>query len=148
MTRQSKETCFYLNRFINQLTASDSKPPEDWTPGAHNLTNQQDETDELEILEHVRDLYEEPQAETEEDKAAKRLATLVTLFPTADPDFLNQKGVEFGFEAGSEERLNRWIDGNIGKGSKDFPTRAEYEKRVKEAEIINKYQVTDNRYAK
>lgn len=77
----------------------------------------------------------------EEDLANKRLATLVTLFPSVDPEFLHRKGVEFGFDAGSEQTLNLWIDANVDQGFKEFPTRAEYEKRVREAEIIKKYQV-------
>ena len=82
-----------------------------------------------------------PPPETEEDKANKRLMTLSTLFPSVDPEFLHQKGVEFGFEAGSEQALNQWIDANIDKGYKEFPTRSDYEKREKERELISKYQV-------
>ena len=82
-----------------------------------------------------------PAPETEEDKANKRLETLLTLFPSVDPEFLHQKGAEFGFEAGSEQALNQWIDTNIDKGYKEFPTREDYDKRRKEQELINKYQV-------
>ena len=71
-----------------------------------------------------------------------RHATLVCVFPTVDPDFLYQKAVEFGSEAGSEEDLNHWIESSIDQGGfKDFPTRADYEKRTKETEIIKKFQV-------
>ena len=65
-----------------------------------------------------------------------RHATLVMVFPTVDPDFLYQKAVEFGSEAGSEEELNHWIDENFGQ--KDFPTRADYEKRTKDMGRLRK----------
>ena len=83
----------------------------------------------------------QPASKQEDDRANKRLATLLEVFPTVDPDFLRQKGLELGFETGSEDKLNRWIESNLGKGYKDLPTRADYEKRTKEAEIIKKFQV-------
>ena len=83
----------------------------------------------------------QPASQEKDNKASKRLATLVSVFPTVDPDFLHQKGLELGFETGSEDKLNRWIQSNLGKGYKDLPTRADYEKRTKEAEIIKKFQV-------
>jgi len=69
------------------------------------------------------------QANIEEDSSTKRLSTLVNMFPTVDPDFLQKKGQEFGFGEGSEERLNHWVEANIDKGYKQFPTRADYEKK-------------------
>ena len=83
----------------------------------------------------------QPVSQEQDNKASKRLATLVSVFPTVDPDFLRQKGLEIGFETGSEDKLNRWIESNLGNGCKDLPTREDYEKRTKEAEIIKKFQV-------
>ena len=80
--------------------------------------------------------------ESEEDRANKRLETLVTLFPHVDPEFLHTKAVEFG---DNEDQMNRWIQETLENNTaNDFPSRQEYEKRQKEAEMLEKYsgQVT------
>ena len=83
-----------------------------------------------------------PEPETEEEKANRRLVFLEEFFPTVDPEFLHQKAIEFGFNEGAEMHLQAWIDANIDKGFKDFPTKEAYEKRRKEAELLNKYQIS------
>ena len=50
-----KSNLFLYHRFIDQLTASNSNPPENWTPGANdpaNLTEQLNNS--IEVLEQVR----------------------------------------------------------------------------------------------
>ena len=98
------------------------------------------QTDDGEKLGEEGPDKKQPTVETEEDKANRRLETLLSLFPTVDPEFLHQKAVEFGFDPESEQKVNQWIDENIDKGYKEFPTRAAYEKRRKEAELLEKYQ--------
>lgn len=74
---------------------------------------------------------------SEEDMANKRLETLVTLFPQTDPEFLHGKAVEFGSD---KDQMNRWIEDSIeNNAAKEFPSRADYEKRQKEAEMLDKY---------
>ena len=81
--------------------------------------------------------------EAEDDKADKRLANLVAVFPSVDPEFLQQRGEEFGYDDDSEQALNLWIERSIDKEYKNFPTRADHEKRIKEAE--NKTQKVSKR---
>ena len=79
------------------------------------------------------------QLDSEEDRANKRLETLVTLFPQADPEFLHAKAVEFG---DNEDQMNRWIQETLENNSANtFPSRKDYEKRQKEGEIIGDYQL-------
>ena len=82
-----------------------------------------------------------PAPKLEDYRAMERLEILVSVFPTVDPDFLLKKAKEFGFESGSGDKLNRWINLNMGQGCKNLPTRADYQKRSKEAEIIKKFEV-------
>ena len=82
------------------------------------------------------------QVDSEEDRANKRLETLVTLFPLVDPEFLHAKAVEFGENEG---QMNTWVQQTLDNNlANDFPKRSDYEKRQKEAEMLEKYsgQVT------
>ena len=80
--------------------------------------------------------------ETEEDKANKRLVTLESLFPEVDPEFLHQRAVEIG---DNPQQMEQWIAESIENNSaKEFPSRSDYEKRQKNAQMQEKYsgQVT------
>ena len=80
--------------------------------------------------------------ETEEDKANKRLVTLESLFPEVDPEFLHQRAVEIG---DNPQQMEQWINESMENNSfKEFPSRSDYEKRQKNAEMQEKYsgQVT------
>ena len=100
-------------------------------------------------IDDDRNLHSEPgpsgsniQLESEEDRANKRLETLVTLFPHADPEFLHAKAVEFG---DNEDQMTRWIQETMENNTaNEFHYRKDYEKRQREAEMLEKYsgQVT------
>ena len=82
------------------------------------------------------------QVDSEEDRANRRLETLVTLFPQVDPEFLHAKAVEFGENEG---QMNTWVQQTLDQNlANDFPKRSDYEKRQREAEMLEKYsgQVT------
>jgi len=114
-----------LDRFVSDLATSQSRPPPDWKP----RSTVHDVIDLVDLPQVFQDLIE-----TEGDKADKRLANLIAVFPSVDPDFLQQKGNEFGYNDDSEEALNRWIEMHIDKEYKNFPTRVDHEKRIKQAE--------------
>ena len=96
-------------------------------PAANNETDETDATNKQTAVEEM----------TEEDMANKRLETLVTLFPQTDPEFLHEKAVEFGSD---KDKMNRWIEESIENGTaKEFPSRADYEKRQNEANLLDKY---------
>ena len=67
---------------------------------------------------------------------------MVTLFPQVDPEFLHAKAVEFGENEG---QMNTWVQQTLDQNlANDFPKRSDYEKRQREAEMLEKYsgQVT------
>ncbi len=77
-----------------------------------------------------------PQPETEEDKIDLKFSTLQALFPQADPEFLHQKVQEL---IGDEGQYNRWVDESFENKGKDFPSRVAYEKRLREAKLMEQY---------
>lgn len=48
--------------------------------------------------------------------------------PNADPEFLNEKVLEF---ADKEDEMARWIDETLENKASGLPSRRDYEKRVK-----------------
>lgn len=74
--------------------------------------------------------------ETEEDKIESKFATLQALFPKADPHFLHQRVVEL---IADDAAFTRWVDESLESKGRDFPSREEYERRQKEAEMMEKY---------
>lgn len=73
--------------------------------------------------------------ETEEEKINKRLDTLIALFPNTDPEFLHEKATSFGFGEDDVRSLNNWIAQGVENDAKEYPSRAEYEKRRKVSEM-------------
>jgi len=63
-----------------------------------------------------------------EDEVQRKLSHLVSVFPNTDPEFLNEKVLEF---ADKEEEMVRWIDETLENKAAGLPTRKDYEKRVK-----------------
>jgi len=104
-----------IDRFVTDLATSDPQPLE--------------ECFLVDVLSH-------PWTETEEHKADQRLVNLIAMFPSVDPEFLQNKANEFSYDDGSEDALLRWINTNIDKGYKNFPTRADYEKRTEQLEML------------
>ena len=158
-------------RFISELLARDSKPPDFWNPGINktiaNIKDEQQPSDgpgptpmpsapespkpgpSTKVVNDTIDLTDAGPKETndgpednEEDMVNKKLEHLIDLFPNADPEFLHQKVVEL---ANDRERWEGWISETIeNKSDKEFPSRKDYEQRQKEAEMMEKYsgQVT------
>ena len=118
--------------------------PKPGTSQQQNNANNEtiDLTDGIELEPEPGPSGSNNQVDSEEDRANKRLETLVTLFPLVDPEFLHAKAVEFGENEG---QMNTWVQQTLDNNlANDFPKRSDYEKRQKEAEMLEKYsgQVT------
>ena len=58
------------------------------------------------------------------------------LFPKTDPHFLHQKVTEL---IGDEAAFTRWVDESLENKGANFPSREQYEKRQREADMMEKY---------
>ncbi len=85
----------------------------------------------------TNNMVEPMEVDDVEDHANRRLETLISLFPQADPEFLHTKVLEF---AENEDGMNQWIQESMeNNAATGFPSRKDYEKRQQEAELMEKY---------
>ncbi len=152
-----------IERFINELLERNSRPPDYWQPPEkkeHGSVRAEPTaatpTSSVLVQEgHIRPYHNAEmedyddkiaaavaaaatiaEEESEEEKVERKLATVQSLFPDTDPGFLHQKVTEMMHD---DNALNMFINEGLEKKGKDFPSRAEYHKRQKEAELQEKY---------
>ena len=118
-----------VDKFITELLGRNSEPPPEWKPRVIDVDR------EAAAAAAVSPLEAEMKRQ-EEDDIEERVEMVRAMLPTVDPEFIHTEVTRL---IQDDVALTRWIDQAFETKGQGLPTKADYERRLKEAELAQEY---------